>query len=337
MTLIGLRVTDPETARVAAIRLRRGGQVIGTGCLISDTKILTCKHVLEDKKKGDVVYVQLVGVTTQPTFAATIEKIASGEGFADDLALLILPPPSKTGLTITKVEFATMLRHGGKSFSTLGFPTKTSQGRHTRGTLNAADGWGLVQMDSSSPLLVEPGFSGAPVWCPEVGAFTGIVVAKKVDSKVAWCIPSRILSAFLPDLPVRFRILPMDRPVIHDYELDDPNVDLFGRVSSNASRILSAKFVRDEGRIGVKVTYQCTNVQNSHAPTGVLVTFVTHPVFAKEDEDAYELFEKLDASGKAEVIFFPGEPFTVAAVGDAGATCLTFDLSNAKKKPKWFK
>lgn len=328
---IGIRVTDPETARVVAICNPKTDEVVGAGCLVSPTVVLTCRHVVRSALGGDTpvasrtVKVRLIGIDGQPSLTAEVGKVADGSTSTEDLTLLMLRPTAFP-LEFPTVEFATPLRHGGKTFSVLGFPDGDAQGRHSTGFLHAIDAAGLVQMDGHSPLLVQPGFSGAPVWSPEVGAFVGLVVTELWHRRVAWCIPSRVLCSFFPELPVRFRVPPADRPQVHDRSEDDPNKQLFGTVSNDGSRCLSARvrWRKKRGDYLVRVRYQLA--PGSAAPRGEYVTFVTYPDLAEDGEDAYELFARVDSKGKAENEFYPGELFTVAAIGDAGDTALTLDL-----------
>jgi hypothetical protein len=238
---VGIRATDQETSRVVAV-INRNGAVVGAGCLLDGSRVLTCRHVAEAAQKGRRkrrMAVRLIGVEGQPKFACSVAA-ATGIGKlgqpANDIALLRL----KRRLNIPAAEFAAPLKHNGKRFSVLGFPEGDSQGRNAGGRLHGADAAGLVQMDGDTHLLVEGGFSGAPVWSPDLGAFVGMVVTELSEREVAWCIPSRLLSAFHAKLTVRFRIPREDRPVIHDYWRDDPNTHLFGTVSKTGSRSLKA-------------------------------------------------------------------------------------------------
>ena len=90
-------------------------------------------------------------------------------------------------------------------------------------------------------------------------------------------------------------------------------------------------------------------------PRGQYVTFITHPSFCDEGEDAYELFstleleernkeknkgtkkeKKSEGTWRAETFFYLESGFTVAAVGDAGNTVLTLNLSELERKPRGF-
>ena len=127
-----------------------------------------------------------------------------------------------------------------------------------------------------------------------------------------------------------------DQPQIHDYELDDPNVQIYGIISNNGERRLTVTVKKndDEDRdedFKATVVYECLK---DSPPARGGYAFITHPSYTSDDEDAYELFDRLDEHGCAEAVFYPAESFTVAAVSLVGGdTALTFDLKKVKKKP----
>ena len=282
------------------------------------------------------------------TRSATVVKRGDTRALYGDLALLKVAQDAEEELFIPAVEFATPLRHGGKTFSVLGFPGGREQGRNASGTLNAMDALGLVQMNKGTEALeVEPGYSGAHVWCPDVGAFVGLVVTEQRHRGVSWCIPSRLLSEFYKKLHVTFRMPPSDRPAIHDYGEDDPNKWLFGDLQDDGCRRFRVVDNPDDdydNDYKAYLKYEC--LAGSKRPRGHFVTFITHPSFVSEGEDAYELFatikkvlpskqkpknkkgkkRKVPASWVAKSYFYCDEEFTVAAIGDAGDTVLTVDL-----------
>jgi hypothetical protein len=324
---ITLRVTDQETARVVAIH-RRDGQIVGAGCLLDSKRILTCRHVVQAAAPDPAtprVYVTLVGVNPARTYDTVLSKVDDTPGPQNDLALLEIA--GSDDLHLEPVNFASPLRHTGKQYSVMGFPAGDRQGRNVSGLLHAADASGLVQMDRGSSLSVLGGFSGAPVWCPEVSAFVGIVVTELSSSNVAWCIPSRRICHFLPDLRVRFRIPYEDRPVINDWYFDDPNIDLFGLQNQLNGRSLTAT-VRYWGegwrKYKVDLTYQVA--PDSPPPRGQLVTFVNYPDFKRSRADGYEQFDELQGLIATNWIYAE-DLFTVAAIGDGGDTALTLNLN----------
>ncbi len=314
--------------------------------MLNHRHILTCRHVVANALEkenpdeevtplGKELDVTLIGVVGQPKIRTKVMKVEDRDGSENDLALLeILNPLSF--VSIQPVSFASPLRHGGKAYSVMGFPGSDQQGRNAAGLLHAANAKGLVQMDRGGALSVMGGFSGAPVWSSDLNAFIGLVVLELSKDHISWCIPSRRLCEFYPEFPVRFRIPPGDRPVIHDYELDDPNKELFGILDDNGHRRLTATVREHEDYYTVNVFYECT--QGSPPPRGRFVTFITYPDFENEGEDAYELFaevkkRKSGLSWYAEQEFYPDELFTVAAIGDGGDTALTLDLDEVTKTP----
>ncbi len=333
-----LRATDQESARVVAVH-RADGVIVGAGCLVDGKKILTCRHVVAAAlaappadMRGQRIPVTLAGVSEQPTSWTTVVD-HDHDGPENDLALLEIEDEPR--LKVSPVEFASPLRHGGKTYSVLGFPGGDQQGRNATGSLHAADAKGLVQMDRGGSLSVLGGFSGAPVWSPEVNAFVGLVVTELAKHDVSWCIPSRRICEFFPDLRVRFRIPQKDRPVIHDYEADDPNVDLFGSQSSVNARSLKASILEYDDYYDVTVVYECTG----SAPRGHFVTFITYPDFEQANQDAYELFAEVKAGDdkitwRAETNFEPVDLFTIAAIADGGETVLALDLTTVKPQLK---
>jgi hypothetical protein len=334
---LSLRVTDQETARVVAIH-RESGEIVGAGCLVDSHTILTCRHVVHavvpPDKQNNPIAVSLTGVIGQPTVWANLDRIG-GTGHENDIALLKISsgPP----LNIPPAEFASPLRHYGKTYSVLGFPGGDPQGRNAAGRLHAADAKGLVQMDRGGALAVLGGFSGAPVWSSDLHAFVGIVVSELANDGVSWCIPSRRLCEFYPDLRVRFRIPRQDRPQVHDYWEDDPNVDLFGNIQIADNRKLLALITKDPQKKHYDVTLrmECAG-PNIPKPRGHFATFITYPDFTQEREDAYELFAEFkplpDGNGwYAEQKIHPTYFFTAAGICDGGDTALTIPLHDVWK------
>lgn len=324
---------EPESSRVVLIE-SADGERRGAGCLVSSERILTCTHVVRDVlgpthsslAVGDVIPVVLVGVSGQPRVQAMLEYLGDPSSFASDIAVLRLEEHASARLAIAPVRFAAPMTHAGKRFGVLGFPGGINYGRtgrHAAGLLRGADAEGLVQMDGDHIIAVEPGYSGAPVWCADVQAFVGIVVAAEKDAGLSWLVPARLLAACCPGLEVRFRVPKPDRPEIHDWELDDPNIDLFGTSSESAGRCLTATITKQKRYFTVRVRYQ----HRGGAPArGGSVTFITYPDFCVEHEDAYELFALLK-DGIASQEIYPTDLFTIAAIGDAGDTALTLNLA----------
>lgn len=332
-----LRLTDPETARVVAVH-GVDGQVVGAGCLIDQSRIVTCRRVAESAlrpgrlAKDAAVRITSLGIKGQPSLECILTAWGA-RGPQNDLAMLQIG--AGPVLQIPAARFASPLRHAGKPFSMTGFPAADLRGRNVAGLLRAEDGRGLVELHGDGAAAASGGFSGAPLWCRDVGAFVGIAVLGQPDDALAWCIPSRRLAEFAGDLPVRFRVPAGDRPA--PGAGDDPNAGLFGEVSNDGDRQLLAAVHHRRGKrhYEVSLRYQC--LPGSAAPRGRFVTFITHPDGpggsdrAAECHHDYEMFAELrrgedESVWYAEQRFQCGRLFTIAAVGDAGDTALTLDL-----------
>jgi hypothetical protein len=314
----------------------RTGTVVGAGCLIEEDRVLTCHHVVQAAtgqkhvKSGARMRVRLCGAAEPVDVNGQFECHSSVPGFPGDMATVKITLPRGYRLTMSDTEFATPYRHGGKNYSVVGFTAASPDGYYASGVMRGPDVKGLVQLDGESPILVQPGFSGAPVWSSDVGAYVGIVVGGIEDHKVAWCIPSRLLCRFYERLPVRFRVPRIDRPDVHDFGEDDPNVPLFGSVSDNGKRRLTVTEIEKvSSGYRIHVRYECLRDK----PRGRFVTFITHPVMSKAHEDAYELFSEIE-DGAATNYFWSKYAFTVAAIGDAGDTALTYDVAKSPLRPK---
>ena len=285
-----LRVGDPESARVVAL-LDPKNEVVGAGCLVSSDTVLTCLHVVKaatgraEVSKGSSLRMRICGLERPIEVEGYVEKKSETKGLAGDLAMIRMALPRGQKLRVSETEFAAPFRHGGKTFSVVGFPEGNADGYYASGMMRGANVAGVVQLDGTGEILVQGGFSGAPVWSSDLNAYVGLVVAELHPYRVAWCIPARVLCRFHPDLPVRFRIPYSDRPDVHDFGEDDPNVPLFGNVSDNGKRRLSVtRIKRANAKFRVDVKYEC--LQGS--ARGRYVTFITHPSYSTRLEDAYD-------------------------------------------------
>lgn len=321
-----LRMTDPETARLVAIH-RADGVIVGAGCLVDRSRVLTCRHIAgaalapERIAKDLPLKVTAVGVTGQPMLEARLRSWG-GRGPHNDLALLDLVGDSL--LEVPPIEFASPMRHARKAWSLVGFPAADRRGRAATGMLQAADAAGLVELDRGGAFSVLGGFSGAPVFSPDLCAFVGIALQDSKE-RISWCIPSRRLSEFAPDLSVRFRMPPGDRPATGAGA--DPISGLFGQLSNDGTRQLQGSVRRKKGRkhFDVSLRYQCR--PGGTGPRGHWVTFITDA----DGAAGFELFSRLKLSEDeslwyAEVRFKTHTLFTAAAVADAGDSSLTLDL-----------
>jgi hypothetical protein len=299
----------------------------GVGCVISRNHILTSRRVVQNAQpftgeitEGMVVQVRLPWSPEHPPLQTKLIRLATGQSPADDLVLLESLEPLPR--ILVPAEFATMRSFTGKKISAIGFPDEYQNGTTAPGRFSGIELNGDLLRLESDVIEKLGGFGGTPLWSPNLRAFVGLVSG--TDRRIA--LSASLLCKFYPELGVQFKIPQSDIPKINDYDVDDPNVELFGRSSESNGCRLTATMEKRADYFEVKATYEC---RRDSPPRGRFVTFITYPDFERED---YQIVKELDAEGKATAEFFPTVPdFTIAAIGDGGDTRLTLNLETLSK------
>jgi len=162
-----------------SVALVNTGNGTGTAFLISPTKLLTAKHVLKDKKVGDVV--DLIFEKSDPQFAATAKIIwiepsddPEPDYYLKDVAVLELDSPSTLPedypyLTIGQSSDINTL----SDVILIGYPgglLSTTSGSISNDNLKGVE---LFQLDVES----WPGNSGGPLILKETEEVIGMLVA----------------------------------------------------------------------------------------------------------------------------------------------------------------
>ncbi|HEV8558373.1 MAG TPA: trypsin-like peptidase domain-containing protein [Actinophytocola sp.] len=171
-----------EDAWVATIhRSPDGLDRCGTGVLIADRMVLTCRHTLTDCDAGSSVplWVEF------PKWDGGLSRRRRAElslpsDERHDLALLSLEEDAPEGVTAAPVRCPKASELVGKRWWAFGFPDGYQHGNDASGTVGAALADGCVRIDSrrepESRYRVLPGFSGAGLWSPDYQAVVGIVI-----------------------------------------------------------------------------------------------------------------------------------------------------------------
>lgn len=319
-----------ETQNAPDIRLRSvaiapvgTNMKVGMGFAIDSHTVLTSRRAISAAKStsGENVSIRtrdrISVIAQQRSIEARVGAIGQDPSSASrELVLLhtssvILPSDSPP------VNCASTLRYSGRRIALLG-KLNDNEPSVIYGQIGSSDGdevLELVQLDGTP-------FEGAPVWCDDLEAFIGVAVSSTASpGSSILCLKNSALCSIYRQLPVRFRIPDADRPVIRDFKTEDPNVNFFGSGSERNGRKLSATIGKDEnGRPVVKMKYQIE--KGSPPPRGRFVTFITYP-----DMKDYQIFEEIGDTRMVDAECRPAFPdFTIAAIGDAGDTRLTFNL-----------
>lgn len=162
-----------------SVALVNTGSGTGTAFLISPTKLLTAKHVVKDKKTGDLV--DLIFEKSNPQFAATAKIIwiepsndPEPDYYLKDVAILELESPS----TLPEdYPYLTLGQSSGvntrSKVMVIGYPGglfSTTSGTISNDNLKGAE---LFQLDVES----WPGNSGGPLILEETEEVIGMLVA----------------------------------------------------------------------------------------------------------------------------------------------------------------
>jgi hypothetical protein len=304
-----------------------GLEEAGVGCVVSRNHILTTVRAVEksqplhgDIKEGWRVQVRMPWQPDHPPLQTTVVRFTR-EAARQDLVLLESMEPLPRQLVAA--QFAAMPSVTGKRFSAIGFPREFPGGTTAGGRFTGIERGGNLLRLESEPIVKLGGFRSTPLWAPNLRAFVGLVSG--TDRHIA--LSASLLCKFYPDLGVQFKIPQADIPKINDPEADDPNVELFGEVSEQNGRRLTATIKERGDRYEVMATYECLG---DLPPRGRFVTFITYPDFGED----YQIVVELDETGKATAEFHPTMPdFTFAAIGDAGDTRLTLNLETVTATP----
>ena len=203
---------------LSLVRIRRTSDcaVVGTAFLIAERIVCTCAHVVAEALEiGQSNCEQppqeiLLDFPTIPNSDASARVIVWSPEQYEDVAVLELTsePPSET--QPAQIVDADCV---GQNFEVWGYPRGNEQGGMARGTISYAtpssSGWIQIEDTKMTGYRIQPGFSGAPVWVPELGVVGMIVVSEKVEAtKVAYMIPVQRIQQIFPNLEVQGAPLP---------------------------------------------------------------------------------------------------------------------------------
>jgi hypothetical protein len=170
-------VRDHGVVAGAALRVRRGDEVLGGAFLVEPDLVATTPGVVTAALGADPAAAEppagavlldfplLRSGHDGPQVVTARVEWASGQGGAALLRLAGAAPPEGRMPPLRRVEDL-----AGRSFSVLGFPAGLSDGVWTTGRFTA--GGGLEAAAGEHP--VDAGFAGSPVWDSGTGAVVGM-------------------------------------------------------------------------------------------------------------------------------------------------------------------
>jgi Novel STAND NTPase 1/TIR domain/Trypsin-like peptidase domain len=200
-----------ESLEASFVRIHTAdGHVVGAGFLVGERHILTCAHVVA----GALGVADDTPEKPQAQVALDVPRVAPGKLLSarvvlwrppradggDDIAGLELlddPPQGAQAAPLAQVE--NLWEH---SFRAFGFPRGQDSGVWATGRLLGPQltDWVQIEDVKETGFAVGQGFSGTPVWDPQVEAVVGMVVAaeKRMNLKTAFAIPVNVLARSWP-------------------------------------------------------------------------------------------------------------------------------------------
>ncbi len=183
-----------DRVKQAIVRIRDStGRIVGAGFLVASDIVLTCWHVVGEKR--EVMLDFPFSIAAGQRITATM---IHGNREQDVAVLQVegkLPPGT------SPIRLAVPKETWGHPFRAFGFPQGHPDGVWAGGVLRGPNARGWLQIETGETgYRVQPGFSGTPVWDDVVEGVVGMVVAADRDptTRAAFVIPAAMLREVWP-------------------------------------------------------------------------------------------------------------------------------------------
>jgi len=170
-------IHPPADSWVAAVHASEDDvEPIGAGVVIDASRVLTCAHVAAtaDGAARDPLWVSFPKADRWPRRRVAAVTVAYSPP-VKDLAVLVLHEPVPAGVEAPPLRFPRPADLAGRAWWAFGFPDRDPIGDAVDGVVGAALALGWVRLDTPSPHLARPGFSGGGVWSPDYQAVVGVI------------------------------------------------------------------------------------------------------------------------------------------------------------------
>ena len=170
-------IHPPADSWVAAVHVTEDDlEPIGTAVVIDARRVLTCADVVvtADGTARDPLWVSFPKADRWPRRRVAAATLAYSPPVRD-LAVLVLAEPAPAGVEAAPLRFPRPADLAGRAWWAFGFPDRDPVGGAVDGFVGAALALGWVRLDTQSPHLTRPGFSGGGLWSPDYQAVVGVV------------------------------------------------------------------------------------------------------------------------------------------------------------------
>jgi hypothetical protein len=205
--------------------LKPDGTTAGTGFVVSDKAfIATCAHAVEGAKAGPGRIVRLVFLASGEERESRVEPEWWRSADAEDVAILY--PEGDLPAIVQRMPLARSTKGRNYPFETFGFPEANPE----RGMWGIGCIVGRVRVQRVPMLQLQSeqvtvGFSGAPVWDPDLKAVVGMITTIVTGDRygrgrtTAFATPAEVLAAICP-IPLRQPLVKRLERVLHPYPID---------------------------------------------------------------------------------------------------------------------
>ena len=148
---------------------------LGTAVVIDAGRVLTCAHVvMAEGRVLDRLWVAFPKASGSARCrVASVDTVYARP--VKDLAVLVLAEPIPAGVEVAPLRCPQGKDLIGRPWWAFGFPDRDPVGNSAGGQVGEALSYGWVRLDTNSPYVIQPGFSGGGLWSPDYGAVVGLV------------------------------------------------------------------------------------------------------------------------------------------------------------------
>ncbi len=148
--------------------------------VVAERQVLTCAHVvLSAGEVREPLWVSFAAAAAERRRAASV--VVAYAPSVTDLAVLHLDQDVPAGAQAAPLRRPRPPDLVGLPWSAFGFPDRDPLGQTADGLVGAPLAHGWVRLDSTSPVLARPGFSGGGLWSPDYRAVVGLVGQARGD------------------------------------------------------------------------------------------------------------------------------------------------------------
>jgi hypothetical protein len=186
----------PESVEASLVRIRTAeGRVVGAGFLVGERHVLTCAHVISqalglanapvDPPQGRIsLDFPLVAPHTLLTARVVLWRPPLSDGRGDIAGLELQDEPPVGAEVVCFALAEDVWEHPFRAF---GFPAGYDDGVWATGCLlgRQATDWVMIEDVKVQGFAVGPGFSGTPVWDPQLQGIVGIWWLRRADRQTS--------------------------------------------------------------------------------------------------------------------------------------------------------